>query len=125
MSQVQHFTGGGITPPAFTYTATTVGATTADLITIPLGGVANTFQFEARVKGFNAATPASAGYQIFGTLRTDGITATLVGNQDIFSEDAALVAADAYFTTSGNSAVLQVLGAAGLTINWTGQIAST
>lgn len=125
MSQVQQFNGGSITPPAFTYTATTVGATTANLITIPLGGTPNTFQFEARVKGFNASTPASAGYNVFGTFRTDGVTATLVGNQDVFSEDAALTTGDAYFVASGNNAVLQVLGVAALTINWTGQIAST
>jgi hypothetical protein len=49
----------------------------------------------------------------------------LIGNQDIFSEEAALTAADAYFIASGNSAVLQVLGVTALTINWTGQIQST
>lgn len=125
MSQQQNFTGGGLTPPAFSYTATTVGVSTADLITIPLGSTPNTFQFEARVKAFNSSTPAGSGYSVFGTLRTDGATATLIGNQDIFSEEVALTAADAYFIASGNNAVLQVLGVALLTINWTGQIQST
>jgi hypothetical protein len=102
-------------------TATTVGAVTSDIITIPLGGVAGTFQFEARVKAFDAATPSGAGYNIYATLRTDGATATLIGNQDVFNEDAALSDADAYFIASGNNAVLQVLGVTGLTINWSAE----
>lgn len=99
-------------------TATTVDAVTADIITIPLGVIAGTFQFEARVKAFETTTPAGAGYNVYGTIITDGATATLVGDQSIFNENAALMAADAYFTVSGNNAVLQVLGVAGLTINW-------
>lgn len=99
-------------------TAITVGATTQDVITVPLGLVPGTYQFEARVKAFDAVTPSGAGYNIYATLRTDGVSATLIGNQDVFNEDATLTDADAYFIASGNNAVLQVLGVAGLTINW-------
>jgi hypothetical protein len=106
---------------AFKGTATTVGATTQNLITVPLGVVAGTFQFEARVKAFEAGTPAAAGYNIYATFRTDGASATLVGEQPIFNEDAALSTADAYFVASGNNAVLQVLGVALLTIDWVGE----
>lgn len=106
-------------------TGTTVGAVTANIITIALGGVAGTFEFEARVKGFNSSTPAGAGYKIYGTFRTDGATATLIGYQQIFNEEAALTAADAYFIASGNNAILQVLGVAALTINWSAQAAQT
>lgn len=102
-------------------TATTVGATTEDLLTIPLGATPGTFQFEARVKGFEATTPAGVGYNLYGTFITDGATATLVGYQPIFNEDTALVDADAYFVASGNNAVLQVLGVVGLTIDWSGE----
>jgi len=101
-------------------TGTTVGATTADIITVPLGAVAGVFQFEARAKGFDAATPAGCGYNVYATLRTDGVTATLEGSQSIFNENAVLSPADAYFIASGNNAVLQVLGVAGLTIDWVG-----
>jgi len=103
------------------FTATTVGATTADIITIPLGVTPGTFQFEARVKAYEASTPAGAGYNLYGTFTTDGATATLVGYQPIFNEDAALTAADAYFVASGNNAVLQVLGVTALTIDWTAE----
>jgi hypothetical protein len=102
-------------------TGTTVGAVTADLITIPLGLVAGTYQFEARVKGFESSTPAGCGYNVYATLITDGATATLVGNQSVFNESVALEDADAYFIASGNNAVLQVLGQALLTINWSAE----
>lgn len=110
---------------AFKGTADTIGAVTADLITIPLGLVAGTYQFEARAKAFESTTPAGAGYNIYATFTTDGASATLVGNQDIFNEDAALSTADAYFVASGNNAVLQVLGVAALTLHWSGETALT
>jgi hypothetical protein len=91
------------------------------LLTIPLGSVVGTYQFEARVKAFEATTPAGAGYNVYATFTTDGITATLVGNQDVFNENDVLEPADAYFIASGNNAVLQVLGVTALTINWMGE----
>ena len=103
----------------------TVGATTTNLISINLGATPGTFQFEARVKAFEATTPAGAGYNIYGTFITDGTTATLVGDQPIFNEDVVLENADAYFIASGNDAVLQVLGVIGLTINWTAETSLT
>jgi len=108
-----------------TGTAQTIGAVTADLLTIPLGATPGTFQFEARVKAFEATIPAGAGYNIYGTFTTDGLVATLVGQQPIFNEDAALSPADAYFIPSGNNAVLQVLGVALLTIEWSGETQKT
>ncbi len=105
----------------FQGTGITVGATTADLFSVPLGAVAGTYQFEARVKGFESGTPAGCGYNVYGTFTTDGLAATLVGDQSVFNENAALVAADAYFVASGNNAVLQVLGVTALTINWSGE----
>jgi hypothetical protein len=121
MSQQQGFSQSDSTPPTPPESATTVGATTANLITVPLGPIAGTYQFEARVKAYEATTPAGAGYNVYGTLITDGTTARLVGNQDVFNEDAVLELADAYFIASGNNAVLQVLGVTGLTINWVGE----
>ena len=106
-------------------TGQTIGAVTADILTIPLGGSAGTQQFEARVKGFEATTPAGCGYNVYGTFTTTGGIATLVGVQDVFNESPALVTADAYFIASGNNAVLQVLGVAGLTIDWTASTQET
>ena len=106
-------------------TATTVGATTANILTIPLGSTPGVFQFEARAKGFDSVTPSGAGYNIYATFRTDGTTATLIGDQEIFNEDTAMEPADAYFIASGNNAILQVLGVAGLTIAWEAETALT
>jgi hypothetical protein len=102
-------------------TTSTTNAVTGNILSVPLGAVAGTFQFEARVKAFESTGPAGAGYNIYATFVTDGVSATLVGNQDIFNEDVSLTNADAYFIASGNNAILQVLGVAGLTISWAGE----
>jgi hypothetical protein len=125
MSQQQFFGSTGVSPPPFEGTATTVGATTANILTIPLSTAPGTYQFEARAKGFEATTPAGCGYNVYATFTTDGTTATLVGNQDVFNENTALQDANAYFIASGNNAVLQVLGVTALTINWTAETAVT
>lgn len=99
--------------------AQTIGAVTADVITISLGATPSTFSIEARVAAFESGTPAGAGYKLFGAFITDGAAATLIGTVDqIVNEDAALAAADATFVTSGNDVILRVTGVALLTIEW-------
>lgn len=103
-------------------TGTTVGATTADLITFALGATPANFIFDANVSAFATAgvgSPAGAGYSLFGSTRTTGAAASLVGTPDkITNEEAALATADANLIVSGNNAILRVTGVAGLTINW-------
>jgi hypothetical protein len=109
-------------------TAETIGAVTADILTIDLGAVAGTVQFEARCKGFEATGPAGCGYNLYGTFTTTGSpgnVATLVGFQPILNEDASLAAANVTYVASGNNAVLRVLGVAGLTINWSAESEQT
>lgn len=105
-----------------TGTATTIGAVTADVLTVNLTtviGAPGTISIEARVAGFNASTPASAGYLLYGTARTDGATATIVSTPDqIINEDVVLDPADCTFVASGNTVIVRVTGVAGLTINW-------
>lgn len=97
----------------------TVGAVTGDAITLALGGATAVYTLEARVSGLETGTPAGAGFQIFGTVRTDGATATLVGVPDIVSNaEAALNGTDATIVVSGNNAIIQVTGDTGLTIDW-------
>lgn len=98
---------------------TTVGATTADLITFALGATPGTFFFNFTTAVFNASTPAGAGYDSFTTVRTDGATATIIGDTDsITHEDAALITTTAQVVVSGNNAIFRVGGVAGLSINW-------
>lgn len=100
-------------------TTSTVGNVTSNVLSVALGATPTTYTFEARVAGFESTTPAGVGYQIFGVIRTDGATATVIGTPDIIAnEDAALTAADIDFTASGNNAVIVVEGVVGLTINW-------
>jgi len=97
----------------------TVGAVTGDVITLGLGGSTAVYTLEARVSGLETGTPAGAGFQIFGTVRTDGASATLVGIPDVVSNaEAALQGTDATIIVSGNDAIIQVTGDTGLTIDW-------
>lgn len=103
-----------------TGSGTTVGATTADVITFPLGATPATYTIDSTVAAFEATTPAGAGYNTFSTFITDGATATLIGSVDqVVNESVALAAANGVWIASGNNAVLRVLGVVGLTINWT------
>ena len=98
--------------------ATTVGAVTADPITVPLT-TAGTYTFEVRVAAWESTGPNSAGYSKNAVLRSDGVTATLIGDSDGFGHtDTALEDADVNIIASGNNAIVRVLGVVGLTINW-------
>ena len=104
---------------SFTGSGQTVGAVTADLITLNLGATPSTYSLDAVVSGFEVAGLNGCSYKIFASSKTNGAASAPIGvpNQ-IVMEDAALVAADATFTGAGNTAILRVTGVAGLTIDW-------
>lgn len=96
-----------------------VGGVTTDLVTFALGATPRTFFFFLDIAAFNSSTPASAGFSTYTTIRTDGITATLIDDTDaITHKDIALLASNAEMVVSGNNAILRVTGVGGLTINW-------
>jgi len=100
-------------------TGQTIGAVTDDLITIDLGATPTTYIIEAKIAGFETATPSGVVYNIICGARTTGAAATITAAQDKYSgEEAALGACSASFVTVGNTVVLQVTGTAGLTIDW-------
>ena len=100
-------------------TGSTVGAVDTDIVTFALGATPGTYTFDITVAGFESTTPAGCGYQLFGTIRTDGATATLVGTPDrIANEEAALITCQSALLASGNNAVIRVTGTAGLTVNF-------
>lgn len=100
-------------------TGTTVGAVTADLVTFALGATPATYVIEANFAAFEPTTPAGAGYSLFGTVRTTGAAASLVGTPDkINNENTALIPSTADIVASGNNAILRVTGTAGLTVDW-------
>jgi hypothetical protein len=100
-------------------TGTTVGATTADLVTFSLGVTPGAYNVEAKVVGFNSSTPSSTGFTVIGTVRTTGAAGALDGTPDETPvESIALIASDVDFIISGNNLIIRVTGVAGLTINW-------
>lgn len=111
-----------ITDQGISGTATTIGAVTADVLTIALGATPGTYTFDAKIAGFESTTPAGTGYTIVGSVRTTGAAATLCPNQaiDHFEEDV-LETCNATLVVSGNNAIFRVLGTAGLTISWKGE----
>ncbi len=100
-------------------TGSTIGAVTADLVTFSLGATPATYVVEANFAAFESTTPAGAGYSLFGTVRTTGGAASIVGTPDkINNEDAALTACNADYVVSGNNLILRVTGTVGLTVDW-------
>lgn len=107
-------------------TATTVGAVTADVITLDLGATPATYALEGRVAAFESATPSGFTSQIDGAFRTTGVVATEIDDQDpVNNREAALAAAVIDFVASGNNMILRVTGVAGLTINWVADLQYT
>ena len=107
-------------------TGQTVGLTTANVITLPLGSTPGTYTLEARVAGFESSTPAGAGFQIFGTVRTTGAAAVLVDIPDIVDNlESAISTCLADIVVSGNTAIIKVTGVLLLTINWSSSLEYT
>lgn len=100
-------------------TGTTVGATTADLVTFDMGAAPATYFFYFDVAAFNSSVPSSAGFSTYTTLRTNGATATIIDDTDsINHRNFQLALANVMMAVSGNNAIFRVKGVAGLTVNW-------
>lgn len=100
--------------------ATTVGATTADVITFALGATPGAYTFDAKAVGFTTAGgPLGVGYTLVGAVRTTGAAAVLLPSQALDSfEEGALSAGNFAIVVSGNNAIFRVTGTVGTTINW-------
>lgn len=98
---------------------TTTGATTSDLITMPLGAIAAVYRFEFKVAGRDTVSGDGVGYSVLTSIRTDGASATIIQSPFIDTdEDASLTGANIDFIASGNSGILRVTGVALKTINY-------
>lgn len=94
------------------------GAATVNVVTFDLGATPAVYTFDIRVVVFDGSVPEGAGYNIFGTIRTTGAAASLVGTPDkIVNEEGGLVAADANMVATGNSMQVQYDIPAGSTVN--------
>lgn len=110
----------GLAQPVSCGTGQTVNTGTADLVTLPLGGSAATYTLSANIAG-KAATQSGVGGSLFGVVRTDGATATIINvTTPIFESDLVLAGASFTFVVSGGSVILRVTGSLGTVINWNG-----
>ena len=100
-------------------TGQTVGAVTDDLFTQNLGGTPGVYNFQCYASAFESTTPAGAGFTVFGAVRTDGASATIIVTDDVITDaEAALPDVDVDIVTSGNDIIFRATGQAGLTIDW-------
>jgi hypothetical protein len=98
---------------------TTTDATLTTLTSFSLGATPGVYNFDIQIVGFDITDTAGVGYFISGSVRTTGAAAALVGTPDkITNEEAATIGCDANLVVSGNTAIVQVTGIAGKTINW-------
>lgn len=100
--------------------AQTVGAVSANIICLSMGATPGTMLVNTKVSAFSISGGSlSAGYEINACVRTDGVSATVIGVPDkLVFEEGALSAANATIGVSGNNVIITVTGVAGHTINW-------
>lgn len=113
--------GGGGAAAAIPFTVTTIGAVTNTGYTYSMGTSAKTVVVFIECAAYEPTTPAGAGYEVFGTFRTDGTTCTEIGaDSTTFQEDTALAACDVSVAASGNTILIQATGTTGLTVGFSG-----
>lgn len=104
-------------------TGQTIGAVTADLITLSLGATPTTYIIEAKIAAFEATTPAGTAYNLIAGARTTGAASALTSVPDkLVLEEVALAAADVDFIAAANTIIIRCTGIVGLTINWAATI---
>lgn len=97
---------------------TTVGAVTTIIITFPLT-VVGTYSIEGRVAAYNTTSSLGAGYSMFAAVRFDGANANLCGTPDrIVNEEGTMSSANCTITVSGANVLVNGVGYAAQTINW-------
>lgn len=106
----------------FVGTVTTTNATPDSSILLSLGATPGVYTFDVQIAAYDTTDLQGLGYAIFGTVRTTGAAAVLVGTPDkIVNEENTpvnLAACDANLTVNANTAVITITGIAAKTINW-------
>lgn len=101
-------------------TVTTVGLVTSAMITFT-PTVIGTYAIEVRIGAYNTTSSLGAGYSVFGSVRFDGVNSNLCGTPDkIVNEEGAMSSANVTITVSGANILVNGVGYAAQTINWSG-----
>jgi hypothetical protein len=99
-------------------TVSTSGAVTSAIVTFT-PTVIGTYSIEARVSAYNTTSTLGAGYSIFGAVRFDGVNSNLCGTPDkIINEEGTMSNANCTLTVSGANILINGVGYAAQTINW-------
>ncbi len=99
-------------------TVTTVGLVTNPIITFTPPTI-GTYAIECRIAAYNTTASLGAGYSLFGTARFDGVNSNLCGTADrITNEEGAMSSANVTLTVSGANILINAVGYAAQTINW-------
>ena len=110
-----------ITVTGTTGSATTIGATTATLLTIPMSNN-SVMSLDILVCGFESTLPGGVGSTLVASfIRTGAGVPTLIDLADDQQNISASLSAVSYtITGSGANIIVTVTGQVGVTINWTG-----
>lgn len=99
-------------------TTSTVGVTTTPIITFT-PTVIGTYAIECRVAAYNITSSLGAGYSVFVAIRFDGANSNLTGVADIIvNEEGTMTNAKVTATVSGANILINGVGYAAQTINW-------
>jgi hypothetical protein len=98
---------------------TTNNAVATDCIVFPLGVVAGTYVLDGRITAFNTTDVSGGSYFFSAGVRTTGAAGIIIGTSfGAAFEEVSMAPADFDIIVSGNNLVIQVIGIAGKTINW-------
>lgn len=100
----------------------TIDATPTTIINFPLGAGPYVLTLDGFISAYNNTVPSGAGYFFTAAVRTDGVTATLIGSEFTSEfEEVGMSAADVGIAVSGNNLRITVTGIVGNIINWLSQ----
>ena len=92
----------------------------ADMVTIPLLGSPASYTFWGIATGKAASAHGIGGFT-YGTIRSDGATATIINTiDDIINKDLVIAGASFTIVVSGNNVILRGTGSLGSVITWKG-----
>lgn len=100
-------------------TLRTTDAAVTNAVTINLG-IAGQYTVHIMVSAYEPATNLGCSFVNYGSIKTDAVASTEVATeaQLVENKDVALNTCDILFIANANTAVVQVQGVAGRTIDW-------
>jgi hypothetical protein len=109
-----------LTDSVLTGTATTVGATTANInVLIPAPTSNSTVNIRASVAGYDQTTGLAVGAEMIGTVVNNAGVVHVIGTPDVTkNNDLGLALTNVDLSVSGTNVQVRVLGVAGKTIQW-------